>query len=1837
MVFQFKIYEADATGVSGAGGSPTSRVTTNIVPPGLTTPYRGQGPRYVHKKYFLSVTQFTEETGVPTISNVRVQSITNTGAQIVYTTDEPTDTRVSWGVIDSSENMIYDATLRTGHTGQLTNLLEYTTYNYNVSSTDVDDNNTFYDGTFTTLDLTAPTFSNIMVDTVTPSGARVVWSTNENSTSQVFYGVAGLTGSTLVNPTLVKIHRVTLSNLAPSTTYTFRPVSIDGFGNSGQGSIRNFVTSANSGVIPLTITGVTSGTFTASGATINWTTNLPSDSLVLYSSSILDLTGAPGDLTSTQITGETGAVSTTVIGNLASVYNSAQTLLHTGVITNAIPNTRYYYKVRSADGFGQTVDSPSGQTGYFFNTTGNVAPFVTWSGINITTGSAAVGFWTNTSTTGSVAYNTSASYLFGGGLPNIITQAGLSTGHYITMTGLVPLTNYTYQVRAVDTTLLTGLDVIRTFKTVDTQAPIISVLVSGVSASGAIFNWHTDELATSVGRLYLSGNQISNLTGNNGSLVLNHTVRFLNLTPSTSYVYNIESVDASNNVSGVSGNFMTSGQPIGPDITPPLIYNINSAVNFTFASISWETDELSSTVVNYGLVTPTTGVTGQSGSNGANMHSVIINPLPEGQTIVYTVTSTDAAGNSATSAQQSLITTTQGTSNFAEGDRVATIEFEVPQGALAGGLPIPIPIRVSIPVRDSNDLVFNWKVGTYIVDRQVIKRTDDDQPKIVSIEFPYTVAQGVPVGGIVQIPLIATQASQSITWNAYTVPELTLKMQMSGTGGNSVASMLIPTNGSTKQVIGDGGSKYSRTYKIYNRCQVGATSVYHPTTKGAGVHTYITVYNKDIFPGFFPRFDIRVNNCWVDESNYANRGCIYYKSMSIDFPSVTDGFTYKLTADVIENSTSETATSLVIVKPQSQIVINPHPNGDPNVWVGGSQAGYNALYTNDLSDHALLQGTVLEWRLALWNSNEFQSKQRMQQAAGLEFCGYAIHDGIAKRSWSNTASYGPMNTYCPTVNINWTFGGFVGRNAIDQKHKNTWLTVRNNLINGTYFSDPIAGADIGTVDGQPLSHTPVQYGPYRPASPPDNGGAPGGFQITPFFGFNHSKYSTLWCLYDHKMKLARHYQFMYSASPAVTSGPQAHVADDGEPCYVGRWANNNNANSTTHPPSIPGAGYPGTANVGTIAIAPLLDQYLPMFQRFYSNANTWLVPWNAPTVPITNNHVFANGEGCSYHEDRTSYTFTNNNPSSAPSAPPRYALLAKFPTIDHQHQIRFAQNLWCVAEYTNDQMIRDDLLNQAVTDMCSFAHKPTNNIDFGSGYNLWESYYGWTRSNSGGGVFPNPNRGTSVGRTRGWPLYTIAGAYQLGDDIFRADALQNLLFWALFFKTAYNTGLGFVSRQYNTVTLTQHIGLSHNGILMYLRGDTTLSSLGGAFTGFDLLAQSFNSPTNANYTTTLNNTDGFKLVAQFAGINNPSDGHLGNGSPGILSPYYNSVSLAALTSSPIYEPSNYQPTWSIGLWGSVTGNTAGSIIRYKVEVYLKNSSTGAETLISDPISSTSPTTFGTSTPTNVAWTFHQRNGATIDGNVVVPFHNSWDYTVVKLYAQTDSVATATLSTYYGPTRPMTIRGTMKGLGTCVYDHEQVFEGHICNLAYFCVAANCIKTHDPETSTIILQALRKFYTDFYTLPAVDFPIGGTQNSSTWGKIGPSTSAEAWVIAVATNNNFQGLVGPFSSFAATEGKFSIQQSANFDFNQYAPFSSYIGMRAEMELGQGFSLGTNLAAGAALLPYTPGFLMDKWRRMGNWHDTPAQHRDYIYLNDAPLGNVVWLTNASACIGHINFALGI
>jgi len=179
-------------------------------------------------------------------------------------------------------------------------------------------------------DTTPPSVpAGLVASAVSPSQVNLTWAASSDNVAVAGYRV--FRGSTQIGTVATTSYSDT--NLAPSTTYSYRVSAYDAAGNQSAQSSAVSATTLASDTAPPVIGSVSASSTTTSGATITWTTNEASDSQVQYGP-------------------------TTSYGSL-SALDSALVTSHARTLSGLSAATTYHYRVLSRDPAGNLAISPN--------------------------------------------------------------------------------------------------------------------------------------------------------------------------------------------------------------------------------------------------------------------------------------------------------------------------------------------------------------------------------------------------------------------------------------------------------------------------------------------------------------------------------------------------------------------------------------------------------------------------------------------------------------------------------------------------------------------------------------------------------------------------------------------------------------------------------------------------------------------------------------------------------------------------------------------------------------------------------------------------------------------------------------------------------------------------------------------------------------------------------------------------------------------------------------------------------------------------------------------------------------------------------------------------------------------------------------------------------------------------------------------------------------------------------------------------------------------------------------------------------------------------------------
>ncbi|MDD5687547.1 MAG: carbohydrate-binding protein [Elusimicrobia bacterium] len=196
---------------------------------------------------YIKLISLTTDTTPPSVSVVTPTNVTGSGVVITWTTNEPANSKVEYGLTTGygSATPVTDADGVYSHSVTLSGLTQNTLYHYRMVSVDMNGNPTTtgdYSFTTTSNDPNPPVISNVVAG-VTLNSAVIKWTTDENSDSQVAYGTTTAMGTiTTLDPTSTRLHSVPISGLQKGKTYYYKVYSRDSSNNLATSAQYSFKT-----------------------------------------------------------------------------------------------------------------------------------------------------------------------------------------------------------------------------------------------------------------------------------------------------------------------------------------------------------------------------------------------------------------------------------------------------------------------------------------------------------------------------------------------------------------------------------------------------------------------------------------------------------------------------------------------------------------------------------------------------------------------------------------------------------------------------------------------------------------------------------------------------------------------------------------------------------------------------------------------------------------------------------------------------------------------------------------------------------------------------------------------------------------------------------------------------------------------------------------------------------------------------------------------------------------------------------------------------------------------------------------------------------------------------------------------------------------------------------------------------------------------------------------------------------------------------------------------------------------------------------------------------------
>jgi hypothetical protein len=461
----------------------------------------------------------------------------------------------------------------------------------------------------------APTISNLGAGSLTSNSATITWTTDQSSTSQVEYGTTtSYSNITAVDSNSVTSHSEVLAGLTASTLYHYRVHSVN---SSGVEAISGDLTLTTLAAPAPVISNVAAGSITSSAASITWSTDQATSSQVEYGT-------------------------TTAYGSTTTLDQTLVTS-HSQAMAGLLAARIYHYRVHSLNASGTEAISSD----LTFTTLAVPAPVI--SNVvagSITSNGATITWSTDQASSSQVDYGTTTDY----GSMTTLDQT-LVTSHSQGLAGLLAATAYHYRVRNTNASGAQGISGDFTFTTLAAPTPVISNVVAGsITSNAASITWSTDQASSSQVE-YGTTTAYGSMTTLDQTLVISHSQALVGLLAVTAYHYRIRSTNASG-TQGISGDFTFTTLAA----SAPVISNVAAGPNTSSgATITWSTDQASSSQVEYGTTTAYGGMTTLN-QTLVTSHSQALTGLLAATVYHYRVHSTNAWGAQGVSADFTLTT-----------------------------------------------------------------------------------------------------------------------------------------------------------------------------------------------------------------------------------------------------------------------------------------------------------------------------------------------------------------------------------------------------------------------------------------------------------------------------------------------------------------------------------------------------------------------------------------------------------------------------------------------------------------------------------------------------------------------------------------------------------------------------------------------------------------------------------------------------------------------------------------------------------------------------------------------------------------------------------------------------------------------------------------------------------------------------------------------------------------------------------------------------------------------------------------------------------------------------
>lgn len=616
---QYKITAEDDIGNTSAESTPITLTPTGTTPditaPSITSISPGSsGVNYQPISWYASESPSSDKSD----------------SSVLYTSTIPAHGERDF--TDTTPKILNTTLIGNGleHLVYMIGLTPSQSYSYQVRSRDQSGNvgkATTTPGTFQfpLVDTAPPNISGLSV-TPTVASAIFSWNTDEPATALVEYG-AGKYGDHRFSTS----HTVVLpATLTAGTPYSFTIRSRDVHGNEANQS-GSFTTFAGTDNTPPVISNM-SAIPGANSATITWDTNETASEYVEFGTQIIS--GKP--------------VYNKIVGS--RVFRSSP---HTVMLPgDLLPNTTYFFRVRSLDGAGnESISAGSDVTTLPPGFPDTSAPSIFNVAIRgAGTNSMLVTWQTSEPAHSAIEYSKETTDY---NLSRVIP--GYRTDHAVEVSGIDISSLYRFRIRSADaagniaTSDNGGSGYIFATLGAASQAPLISNVQVTILDDVATITWTTNESALGMIEYGFDDGYGEELIG---SETTSHNIIFpSDILGNVSYKFLVrarasDGREAISREVAVFTSPKTGAAATADDSIPPTISQINvPLVTYDSAVVTWITNEAATTELDYGLSNLYGTSTGAALTLFSQSHSVTLQSLLPGTTYYFRVRGSDAAGN----------------------------------------------------------------------------------------------------------------------------------------------------------------------------------------------------------------------------------------------------------------------------------------------------------------------------------------------------------------------------------------------------------------------------------------------------------------------------------------------------------------------------------------------------------------------------------------------------------------------------------------------------------------------------------------------------------------------------------------------------------------------------------------------------------------------------------------------------------------------------------------------------------------------------------------------------------------------------------------------------------------------------------------------------------------------------------------------------------------------------------------------------------------------------------------------------------------------------------------